>query len=191
MNRNILFAVFITQSAIWGQSPDQVAPRGYQPTSGYAISEIESVNTVSGSLGYQIPLASLPPGKAGLTAGINLNYSSALWDTFLEYIPRPSDPSQYILSQNMLASSKGGWQYSFNASFEVADPRPSVPNPPNCINDPASWNRYRYNIVLPDGSTHSLHPKGYSESTDGYTSVELNSFTHHFCTPPAHSHHSI
>lgn len=59
--------------------------RGFSPGRTYAISEIENVDVIGGNLNVQISLASLPPGRAGMTAGVNLIYNSQLYDLRLDY----------------------------------------------------------------------------------------------------------
>ena len=57
----------------------------------------------------RFPLGKLPPGRGGLSAGINLLYNSKLWDTHVEYVP---DLSGQICPQNFLGQSEaGGWRY--------------------------------------------------------------------------------
>src|SRR5215472_18464503 len=64
--------------------PDSVPARGQSPTGQYTLSQIESVNAATGGVGLSIPLAHLPPGPGGFTAGVNLVYNSTLYDVIAE-----------------------------------------------------------------------------------------------------------
>ena len=52
---------------------------GILPTHSYAISDIEAIDKATGALSLHIPLAQLPPGPAGFTAGLTLVYNSKYW----------------------------------------------------------------------------------------------------------------
>ena len=60
--------------------PDAIPSRGFSTTGQYSLSQIESVNALTGNLGLSIPLAHLPAGPAGFSAGVNLMYNSAIYD---------------------------------------------------------------------------------------------------------------
>jgi len=53
--------------------------KGFFPSSTFAMSGIETVNTGNGGLTLQIPLVSMPPGRGGFAPGINLIYNSKQW----------------------------------------------------------------------------------------------------------------
>ena len=55
---------------------EQNAKRGFHPANSYALGDIETIGTISGNLMLHIPLASLPAGRNGLTASLQLNYRS-------------------------------------------------------------------------------------------------------------------
>ena len=71
--------VAITCGAVGGETPPLVsADRGLYPTGVYSVSEIESINDVNGSLALRIPLASLPPARAGHKADLGLTHIESL-----------------------------------------------------------------------------------------------------------------
>ena len=49
---------------------------GMQPNQSYTLSNIETVNNSNGNLMYQIPLASLPPGR-GINPTVSLRYTAS------------------------------------------------------------------------------------------------------------------
>src|SRR5258705_13631210 len=59
---------------------DTKPPRGFMPTSDQLSSPVDSIDAVNGKLHLQIPLASLPRGKAGSGFDLELNYDSHLYD---------------------------------------------------------------------------------------------------------------
>src|SRR5438128_657238 len=78
-----LAVVFAYGALLWQTPapPPIVRPdRGFYPTGVYSASDIESINNVNGSLTLRIPLASLPPGRAGFKADLGLAYSSQMFD---------------------------------------------------------------------------------------------------------------
>src|SRR5216117_78780 len=71
----ILSISALAQAQAQNQSPE----RGFHAGGSYALSEIETLSQFSGEVSLRIPLGSLPPGRAGLSASLNLLYSSKLW----------------------------------------------------------------------------------------------------------------
>src|SRR5262245_39297979 len=69
--------------AAFGQAPTVgvfKADRGFLPYGAYNVSATETVNEASGGLVFKVPLASLPPARAGFQAGVSLVYNSQLFD---------------------------------------------------------------------------------------------------------------
>ena len=162
------------------QNLDQVARRGFTPTGSYSVSELETINTTNGNLIYNIPLVSLPAGNGGLKAGISLIYNSQIYDTGLSWYDKLPNHDK-LLKQTMQGSSSGGWRYGFNVSFERANDRPTPDGGYSfSCNDPEGYHHYRYQLVLPDGSTHQLHLQGYGDNL-GYTNVDLDNFQEFVC----------
>ena len=81
MRLNILLVAVGAISA-WAQpNPAEKSPlRGILPTASYNLSEIETISNTNGNLTMAVPLAHLPPGRGGLSAGISLVYNSKIWD---------------------------------------------------------------------------------------------------------------
>src|SRR5438270_849690 len=72
---------FLATHALVGQVKDPTLPdRGMYPLASQLVSDFETINTATGNLVYQFPLAKLPPGRAGFTADLNLIYNSAIYD---------------------------------------------------------------------------------------------------------------
>src|SRR5262245_18038840 len=59
--------------------------RGFQPGNSFSIGDFETINTTNGNLMLRFPLGTLPGGRNGLSAGINLIYNSKLLDTETKY----------------------------------------------------------------------------------------------------------
>src|SRR5580698_5341586 len=51
-------------------TPEQDPLVGFVPTGSYAVSDLESINMSTGNVVLRIPIVSLPPGRAGLSAGL-------------------------------------------------------------------------------------------------------------------------
>jgi hypothetical protein len=78
----------------YAQSEGQTIPhRGFQPTDSYALGNIETINTTSGNLMLNIPLASLPAGRSG---------SPGYWVGLLE---QPTQPWTRIQARTAFADS--------------------------------------------------------------------------------------
>src|SRR6266545_4157786 len=85
--------------------------RGFQPAGSYAVSQLDSVNNVSGGLTVRIPLAKVA-GRNGAGLSVDLIYNSALYnlqtqpadeDHVMDY-----DTSMGNIPLNMLSVSNGG-----------------------------------------------------------------------------------
>jgi RHS repeat-associated protein len=64
--------------------PSPVPPDlGFLP-GGPSKGQIESVNPIAGNLNLSFPIAQLPPGPGGFTAGVNLQYSSAFYTSWVD-----------------------------------------------------------------------------------------------------------
>src|SRR5438445_11066088 len=57
---------------------DTKPPRGFMPTADQLTSPIDSIDVVNGKLHMQVPLASLPRGRAGSGFDVDLVYDSHL-----------------------------------------------------------------------------------------------------------------
>src|SRR4030095_8159588 len=140
-------------------SAQKVPDRGFMPARSYALGDLETINTTSGNLMLNIPLAQLPPGRAGLSASLSLAYNSRLWDSY---------PDQFfaldgslVTVDRLFASPQGGWRYAFQYKLQL------IPNLSATNTLPCSSPDYKYQFKLimsfPDGSTHEFRPLGFTE----------------------------
>jgi RHS repeat-associated protein len=147
LNALILFAVLsclaMAQTAS-SNPPDSMPNRGFYPLGSYSVSDIESVNNVTGNLTLSIPLAKLPPGRGDSSFGVALLYNSAILDQ-QESIVNGNLQLQYT------ASTTGGWRYGFQYSLGW-DIRPIVSGS-TCKE---SYDLYKSFIITPDGSRRNL-----------------------------------
>src|SRR5712692_5447914 len=67
-----------------GQAPTGIGlfkpDRGFMPYGTYALTDMEAINDYSGGVILKVPLASLPQGRGGMSAGLSLVYNSQLFD---------------------------------------------------------------------------------------------------------------
>jgi hypothetical protein len=155
-----------------GQSPD----RGFRPAGSYAISDIETISMHNGDVMLHLPLASLPPGRGGISAGVGLFYNSKVLDSWiLQYhdFYSSGEPGTWPL-QMLQPSFHGGWKYVFGYQLETVSRQDQYGlDTPKCPSPEAIYN-WKLKIVFPDGSEHFFRPIGYSESpnlNDGYFQI--------------------
>jgi len=105
-----IFAAFIVGFAVQGRADDRViSPAlGFQPAHSYAVSDIESIDKATGTLALHIPLAQLPTGPAGFTAGLSLVYNNKYWEV---------EPKGTIFG--LKESFSGGWRLSMMPSLNI------------------------------------------------------------------------
>lgn len=165
--------------ALWAQGKE-AGQRGFQPTGSYQLSEIETLNTRNGNLLLSVPLASLPPGRAGEPGfRLSLNYNSKLRDFLSRHVwnsdrnAAAGDP-HYIEEQQVgTAFGSPGWRYSYDYRIDLQDrasflspqhPRncEPVPDVPERLKDYPSrfWHCFQLRMVFPDGSVHLFRPEG-------------------------------
>jgi len=129
-----------------------VGARGFQPAHSYAIDELESLDVATGSLGLRIPLASLPPGPAGLTASVSLVYNSKLWDVRPDYsfqgVPFSNWPTHDLEYRD-----EGGWRLNYGYELEY---HTLLLSSQDACPAPASDTITKLRVILPDGSKHLL-----------------------------------
>ncbi|MCX6602329.1 MAG: hypothetical protein NTV52_01900 [Acidobacteria bacterium] len=143
----------------------------------YSLSEIESIDQATGTLGLRIPLAALPPGRAGFSQSVDLLYTSQIYDLTTVQgdqqnsfcgsgVPCPANTNVLQPATN----SGGGWQYAMTYRFEATLRSGVGFNACSGLPDPdTSTNVWRYTITFPDGSSHLLRLQGGLPGTfDGY-----------------------
>ena len=64
--------------SVQAQSTTTAPERGVSSNKSYSISDIETMGLYSGNLMFNVPLGSLPAGRGGMSAGINLRYDSKI-----------------------------------------------------------------------------------------------------------------
>jgi RHS repeat-associated protein len=174
-----------------GPYPNTVPDRGTVPFTDQLSSPIDSVEPITGKLNMEIPLASLPPGRAGTGFNLTLTYNSSLYDKLLtpqklgswnppSYPPEPLQPPAYLyFSAPRPAWFPGGWNYNFMNVGIFPEEREATFDDLQNLGTACSESkvrRYRTSIGLPDGSKHTLYLQGYSV-TDGYYGIASNGLT--------------
>src|SRR5258708_22510994 len=73
--------IFVVACAVDGQTstPLYMPSRGIVPNGSYSISQIEAIDGVSGNLSLHVPITALPPGRAGFSQDVSLNYNSSIF----------------------------------------------------------------------------------------------------------------
>ena len=120
-------------------SPD----RGFQPAHSYSISGIESINKATGALSLHIPLAQLPAGPAGFSAGLTLVYNNKYWE-----IEMPDDV--YALRE----SFSGGWRLAMSPNLSMEYIQSSGETDPCGAFQPNEL--FQLRMENPDGSRNAL-----------------------------------
>lgn len=176
----ILCACFLPVSLSYISAQEKSPQRGFQPGNSYALSDIESINTTNGNLMFNFPLGQTAPGRGGLSAAINLQYNSKIYDSkVLELV----DNSGQVSPQNILVMNEQtttGWSYGTNLSYRLdIVSRNNIESITTCrgydpINDYKSVYIWKVRIIYPDGGAHEFRPVGYSDTpqlADGYFNV--------------------
>jgi hypothetical protein len=141
--------------------------RGFQPAGSYAVSQLESVNNVTGGITLRIPLAKVA-GRNGSGLSLDLVYNSALYnlqtqqaseDLVMDYVTSMGD-----ISLNMLnVSNGGGWRYSHRYSLDIDSRGGTVPGT-------------RLTLVTGDGGSHPLWlrvPVAGQNDIDGFSQFDI------------------
>jgi RHS repeat-associated protein len=153
--------------------------RGFQPVGSYALSEMEKLNTVSGNLMFNVPIAALPPGRGGSKgAEVGLFYNSKLFDANTIIRPHPIPGGGLIELSELIKSDEGGWRYGLEYKLEL-DNRAShyeggtMPPCPSYM----QTERYKLKMSFPDGNEIEFRPVGYNDTgNDGYFKLYPNGF---------------
>jgi RHS repeat-associated protein len=173
-----------------GTSPQ----RGFNPAGSYALTDLETVNTVNGNTMFRIPLASLPAGRGGLSANLSLMYSSKLWDTPLVQVPDPNNYQQRVTRYYLKNSPQSGWRYGFEYKLQLVNKLDGYmysDYAPNCETEAPAGTDYasriwKLQMIFPDGSVHEFVPQGYQSAYytygDGYYKIRPDGLlTHCVC----------
>ena len=143
--RRIVIAAFLCACAAGGWADDRVIEPslGFQPAHAYAISGIESIDKATGSLSLHIPLAQLPAGPAGFSAGLTLVYNSKYWEVEMM-------GEMYTLRETF----SGGWRLTMMPSLSLEYVES------NGMDDPCGYylasELFQLRLVNPDGNRNTL-----------------------------------
>ncbi len=145
---------------------DTKPPRGFMPASDQLSSPVDSIDAVNGKLHLQIPLGSLPRGKAGSGFDLELHYDSHLYDLLPsihpEVIPNRGPFPIYDIGSIV---SGGGWSYNFrNYRLELEIRQDADLS--NTCSPTENVRVFRLRVSLADGSLHVLHLRGSGNETD-------------------------
>ena len=157
-----LLLASLTQGQTQSPQPDFKATRGLSPNGTYSVSGQDTIDPVSGNMMYQIPITSLPSGRAGFSWDLKLIYNSDVFD-------------QQPGGDQLVASLEGGWHYGYQY---VLDDEWLPPTDCSSGQNLPVVPRHRMILIFPDGSHHTLHL--YNDSfengdgvsyTDGFTGI--------------------
>ncbi|MEZ5355747.1 MAG: hypothetical protein R2762_24190 [Bryobacteraceae bacterium] len=136
---------------------------GDRPGHPFTLSNVDSIDNVTGNVALRIPIASLPSGHGGMSLGVDLLYNSA-------QVSRSVTNTLYPLTQDLIHKLEppfGGntWRYGgFTFGYEQ-ETRSTAPL--DC-QSPEADKKFRLWINLPDGSRRlaRLYPRPGKEMTD-------------------------
>lgn len=180
-----LFLAFAAAtSLICAQDKPKNPDKGFQPGGGYAVSDIETINTTNGNLILNIPIAALPKGRGEVGRGVTLIYNSKLYETAVEALP---DHSNQITPQNWLVPSyTTGWNYAHQMYSLDVKSRFQTEVTVQCGTFEANMmHQYLWKVAMymPDGSKKEFRPAGYTDFLDdGFFSVTANGWVGPGCT---------
>ena len=171
-----LLSLLMTLSAtsVFGQNPYTVEtrpPRGFMPTADQLTSPVDSIDPISGKLHLEIPLASLPRGRAGTGFDLNLVYDSHLYDLVPEVLqPPPNLNTNAEVAWNLSSYSTGGWHYNIdNLHLDIEGHVGAIDYYPDCTED-SPKRVYRLRVPMLDGSLHTMQLRGYGAAmNDNYS----------------------
>jgi RHS repeat-associated protein len=149
---SVAYSTF-AQTPPFTDPPDSGPTRGLSSTGQYALSQIESVNASTGNVSLSIPLAHLPPGPGGFSAGVNLIYNSTLYDI---RAAQPGTDEQY----NYVSSTHGGgWNYGYRYTLWTQRRFPvdfGLASSCQAIGTTAQQTWFKNFLQTPDGGSHVL-----------------------------------
>ena len=150
--------LLIGAAVLWAQPTPPAgqrgkADRGFHVGGGFNVSDIETINMVTGNVMLRIPLASLPPGRGGSAFTLDLLYNSQIWD--VEPVLHQSSETETELRHRLVRSSEGGWRYGFEYGLEM-EYRHAVTGGVECTTNHFAHYAYKMRVHFPDGSAHLL-----------------------------------
>jgi hypothetical protein len=172
----------IASSPVFAQD-ERHPQRGFNPGASYALSDLESISTTSGNLMLNVPLGSLPPGRAGSPGfTLGLTYNSKLYDTRIDSVTSPNAPFQDENRTDLGQSVDGGWRYTLPSGYTMRllsrlNEEPGPPCSPETGSFDYQRNSYiwKMQVLYPDGSAHDFRPYGYTDQfNDGFFNISAN-----------------
>src|SRR5438094_598889 len=82
--------------------------RGFMPNSSQLATALDTIDAVSGNVKLTVPLASLPPGRAGFSFDLDLVYNSQIYDIEVG-TSRQNSSGQTVVTQELQTGANGGW----------------------------------------------------------------------------------
>ena len=150
------------------QYPETAPKGGFHPSGTFAISALESVNTINGNVNLRIPITQFPAGRAGMTHGLDLVYNSQLY----EIRPAVTFTPDEDLVQNLFKSEWGGWRYGFEYALDLEERVNLVLNCPDVVPAIHGTHICKLRLVSPDGALRTLHLRGHNDvSGDGFYQI--------------------
>jgi RHS repeat-associated protein len=174
--RLTLLAVTLTTLCILSHVA-KAQERGFQPGASYALSDIEAINASNGNMIVQIPLASLPPGRGGVSGPeLKLVYNSKLYETHTEEIP-DEGTGQNVTQIWLNPGEAGGWRYITNFGYQLKlISRTNLEGSYPCVCDAFHQKNayiWKFMVIFPDGGEHEFRPLGYTDLyQDGYYDID-------------------
>ncbi len=151
----LVFCLPCAAQDVSANPPNSFPATGLYATGSYAPGNIESVNVTNGNVNLSFPLAKLPAGPSGFTAGVSLVYNSAIYDA--SAVPTSASQAQmrYVPSGH-----GGGWGYGYKYTL-WAQPRIPAAMMTSTIcgllssDEQTYW--YKNYLQTPDGANHALY----------------------------------
>jgi len=162
------------------QTRADMAPRiGLLPGGLYSLDQLETIDRVSGNVGYRIPLVSLPKVGPEQPFQLALTYNSqtlrAGYGTFSD--PRTGGPNTFATSATL--SVDGDWRFNFNYAM-VLEAR-AIGSVSTCT--VSNTNTNRVYLQTPDGARHYLSLYGQTDD-QGYYAADPWAGRIANCNPP-------
>ena len=160
-------------TTVFAQYPYSVEtrpPRGFMPGADQLTSPVDSIDPISGKLHLEIPIASLPRGRAGSGFDLNLVYDSHLYDLVPEILQPPNSTLDPEVAWLLSSYSTGGWHYNIdNLHLDIEGHYGAVDNVLDCAED-SPRRVYRLRVPMFDGSLHIMQLRGYGAAvSDNYS----------------------
>jgi RHS repeat-associated protein len=146
-------------------------PRGFMPGADQLTSPVDSIDPIGGKLHLEIPLASLPRGRAGTGFDLNLVYDSHIYDLVPEILQPPPDLNlDPEVAWNLSSYSTGGWHYNIdNLHLDIEGHSNAIEYYPDCTEE-SPKRVYRLRVSMLDGSLHTMQLRGYGAAmNDNYS----------------------